>query len=215
MKKNTFFKTVCLVALILMSFTNCSNDNSENSNPDDSNPDVKIKFTLDGFNDYEGKFDELNYWESTLKKNGTTEYSLRAFVNRNGVDSDEKAHVSALFYLSFIASESLKSGQVYDISQINTEGNFSVKNDKPNSYAGICGYINIEIDNSTTGQIKIISISEKRISGTFYFNNLHNVYYTSGSPTFKNWYENLGCFDSSIPKYVSISKGEFFNLEIH
>ncbi|MEO8240338.1 MAG: hypothetical protein ABI576_19695 [Flavobacterium sp.] len=214
MKRFRFLKNVCFLALIVTSLTNCSSDNSDNSNPDDLNPDLKVKFTLDGFNDYKSEYDELNYWGSSLQKNGTTEYSLNTFVDRKGVDSDEKAHVSVPFYLSFIATESLKTGQLYNISRINTSGNFSLKNDKPNSWTGICGYLNIEIDNSTTGQIKITSVSGKRISGEFYFTNLHNVYYNSGSPTFKNWYENVGCFDSSIPQYVSISKGEFFNLEI-
>lgn len=214
MKKIKFLKSICLTVLIVSSLTNCSSDNSDKSNPNDSNPDLKVKFTLDGFNDYKSEYDELNYWESSLQKNGTTEYYLNTFVDRKDVDSDEKSDVSAPFYLSFIATESLKTGQVYNITKINTSGNFSLKNDKPNSWTGICDYLNIEIDNNTTGQIKITSISGKRISGEFYFTNLHNVYYNSGSPTFKNWYENVGCFDSSIPKYVNISKGEFLNVEI-
>ena len=214
MKNFRFWRSFCLVVIVIASFTNCSNDNSDDSNQNDSNPDLKVKFTLDGYNDYEGKYDILQSWESSLQKNGTTEYSMRAIVSRKGVDSDDKAHVSASFYLSFIASESLKAGQIYNLSQIDTDGVFSLKNDMSNNPTGICGYLSIEIDNSTTGQIKITSVSGKRISGEFYFTNLHNVYYNSGSPTFKNWYENVGCFDSSIPKYVNISKGEFFNVEV-
>ncbi|MBC5839293.1 hypothetical protein [Flavobacterium muglaense] len=215
MKNFRFLRSFCLVVLVVASFTNCSNDNSDDSNQVASNPDLKVKFTLDGFNDYEGEYDELNYWESSLQKNGTTEYSLTTLADRKGIDSDDKAHVALHFNFSFIATEQLKAGQIYNISQINyVDGNFALKNDEPNSLLGICGYLNIEIDNTTTGQIKIKSVSGKRISGEFYFTKLHNVYYNSGSPTFKNWYENVGCFDSSIPKYVNISKGEFFNVEI-
>lgn len=214
MKNFRFLRGFCLVVLVVASFTNCSNDNSDDSNPDDSNPDLKVKFTLDGLNDYQGKYDILNYWESSLQKNGTTEYSMTAVVDRKGVDSDEKAHVSARFYLSFIATESLKVGQVYNLSQINTSGVFSLKNDVPNTFTGICGYLNIEKDNSTTGQIKITSVSEKRISGEFYLINLHNAYYNLVANSSKNTYEYFGCFDSSIPKYVNISKGQFFNVEV-
>ena len=108
----------------------------------------------------------------------------------------------------------MKAGQIYNLSQIDTDGVFSLKNDVPNTIIGICGYLRIEKDNKTTGQIKITSVSGKRISGEFYFTNLHNVYYNSDSSTNKNVYEYLNCFDSSIPKYVNISKGEFFNVEI-
>lgn len=214
MKNFSFLKSLCLVVLVVASFTNCSSDNSDDSSENDSNPDLKVKFTLDGYNDYEGKYDILNFWESSLQKNGTTEYSLNTFVSRNGVDSDEKAHVSAPFDISFIATEPLKSGQVYNLSNINISGNFSLNNVLPNSWVGTCGYLNIEIDNSTTGQIKITSVSEKRLSGEFSFTNLHNLYYNSGSSTLKNWYEYYGCFDSSIPEYVNISKGKFYNVKI-
>ncbi|MDR7210925.1 hypothetical protein [Flavobacterium piscis] len=214
MKNFRFLKSFCLVALVVTSFTNCSNDNSDNSNPDNSNPDLKVKFTLDGLNDYDGQYDVLNYWESTLQKNGTTQYTLNTMLNRTGVDSDEKAHISVPFNLSFIATESLKTGQIYNISKINTSGVFSLKNDKPNSWTAVCGYISIEIDNSTTGQIKITSISGKRISGEFYLTNLHNEYYNLVAYSTKNRYEYSGCFDSSIPKFVNISKGQFFNVEV-
>lgn len=214
MKKIRILRSFCLVVLVVACFTSCSNDNSDDSNHGDSNPDLKVKFTLDGFNDYEGEYDELNYWESSLQINGTTEYTLNTMLDRTGVDSDEKAHVSVPFNLSFIATESLKTGQIYNISKINTSGNFSLKNDKPNSWTAICGYLSIEIDNSTTGQIKITSVSGKRISGEFYLTNLHNEYYNLVAYSTKNRYEYSGCFDSSIPKFVNISKGQFFNVEV-
>ncbi|PKB15488.1 hypothetical protein CLU82_0565 [Flavobacterium sp. 5] len=207
------------MVLVVISFTNCSSEDSNNSN--ESNPDLKLKFTLDGFNDYKGEYDELVYWDSTLEKNGTTTYGLNAIIDRKGIDSNENAHVAVIFEFSFTASEPLKAGQVYNISQIDyIDGNFALNNNEPNAWANVCGYLRIEIDNKTIGQIKITSVSGKRISGEFYFTDLHNLYYNSHSyfypntATFPNWYEYNKCFDSSIPKYVNISKGEFYNVEI-
>ena len=209
MKKNVLIALIILCSSSIL--IGCSSD-SDKSDPDSNstNSDLKVQFTLVGYNDYQGSYDVLNYFNIKKESNGTTTYHLNSRVDRKGVDSDDKAHVTLVFELWFNATESLKAGQIFNLSKNNLTGiigdGFPVNNNDPIGGPGsYCGYLGIEFDNTTVGQIKITSVNGDRISGEFYFNNLHN-YYTDG-------YYNK-CSQLSIPAQVNISKGAFFNVQI-
>ncbi len=210
MKKNLLIASVVLLTASI--FMGCSSESNESdTNPSSSaNPDLKVQFTLVGYNDYQGMYDVSNYFDTQKESNGTTTYHLNSLVDRKGVDSDDKAHVSLNFEIWFNASESLKAGQIFNLSKNNVIGisadGFPINNSDPIGGPGsFCGYLGLEFDSSTVGQIKITAINGNRISGEFYYNNLKNYYNNS-------YYKN--CNQESMPTQVNISKGTFFNVEI-
>jgi hypothetical protein len=209
MKKNVLIALIILCSSSI--FIGCSSDSDKSdSDSNSTNSDLKVQFTLVGYNDYQGSYDILNYFNTKKESNGTTTYHLNSRVDRKGIDSDDKAHVTLVFELWFNATESLKAGQIFNLSKNNVTGiigdGFPVSNNDPIGGPGsYCGYLGIEFDNTTVGQIKITSVNGDRISGEFYFNNLHN-YYTDG-------YYNK-CSQLSMPAQVNISKGAFLNVQI-
>lgn len=163
MKKYKFIKGLCLVALTLVLFTNCSSDNEQDNQ---SNSDTRPRMTLK-INDIDYKesvieaFGEAThtlYWDKKENYNGSYSYSIYGFIEgTNGHDYIE--------VISFDLGESIQTNQVFN----STDKNFSC----------YVLFLNKRFDfeeGVTTRQLKITHFDGKTISGEFSFSKLKSDY---------------------------------------
>jgi hypothetical protein len=186
-------KIFCSVLIILL-FVNCSNsDNSSSSKSD-------FKFTLDGYFEFIPVADDDDpslFWDNYLENNGSTTYTISKRVKRAGSNPLFNQDIITV-QLTINVVGALKVNQVYPIANCNFSGDLPYKDGN----ADWCNQVELTKDGTTLGQIKITSLDNNNLSGTFNFNNLINDF-----P-----YVAFGCTSSPSQNRFSISNGVFTNI---
>ena len=214
-------KLITLVFAITLMF-GCSSDSS--SSDSNQSPNNLLSFKLVGYHNYLGHTAGAHYEVAQLT-NGNYKYRISVNVYREGIETPNQTQNACFFILEFTSNQPIITGQIIDLNEITSVSGQFPTNNNPLSNNGIKPCVNNnqtnqtinmtpEITQNTTGQIKITNIDGNKISGTFFFTNLHNFYYNEALLG-QNYYQYYGCNSTtapSAPTTMSISDGTFNNI---
>lgn len=210
-------KIIALAFVVSFLFGCSSSDSSQTSSH-------FVSFKLVDYHNYSDDYDITANWNVAQLINGKYRYTINALVDRDGVDNPNEPHTASPFFIEFEVVQPIQVGQIITIDEITGLSGQFPTNNNPISNNGMPCY-NIdqtnqtismmpEIVQNTTGQVKITNISGNKISGTFYFMNLHNRFYNEVMSG-QNFYQYFGCSPTiapTAPTTMSISNGAFNNI---
>ena len=202
MKNFSFLKSLCLVVLVVASFTNCSSENSDDTST--TTEKSELNFVLDdkiefssihdkSINDYD---DEPTTWEKEeITNTSNNEYKIDAnFSIKKYVD--DYYHIISLRIVT--PDKTLQVNKTYDISSNSLFGYmFPLIKDPSICYTSV----NLYWTNKTIAKLKITSFDGKTLKGEFSISNLSN----------SNGNTNIGYCDGNPinERIFNITKGTF------